>query len=199
MAQRLKTYYGSIVQNPEAFGWGPLGAKLAELSAEGAGKAAQGTKPGALQVPKIEKIVINSGIGEATSNIELASQEFTQLSGQKTVVTKAKKSIASFKVRENMPVGICVTLRGDRMYAFLDRLIQLALPRIRDFQGLSPQSFDGNGNYSLGLKEQLMFPELDYDKIEKSRGMDISIVTSAKTDRDAFLLLKALGMPFKSA
>lgn len=178
MVQRLKTFYGSIVQNPEAFGY---------------------TKKGMFEIPKIEKIVINSGIGEATSNIELASQEFTLLSGQKTVVTKARKSIASFKIRENMPVGISVTLRGDRMYAFLDRLIQLALPRIRDFQGLSPKSFDGHGNYSLGLKEQLMFPELDYDKIEKSRGMDISIVTSAQNDRDAFLLLKALGMPFKTA
>lgn len=177
MVQRLKTFYGSIVQNPEAFGY---------------------NQKGIFEVPKIEKIVINSGIGEASSNLELASQEFTLLSGQKTIITKARKSIASFKIRENMPVGISVTLRGDRMYAFLDRLIQLALPRIRDFQGLSPKSFDGHGNYSLGLKEQLMFPELDYDKIEKSRGMDISIVTSAKNDRDAFLLLKALGMPFKS-
>lgn len=178
MAQRLKTYYASIVQNPESFGY---------------------AQKGSFEIPKIEKIVINSGIGEASSNIELASQEFTLLSGQKTVVTKAKKSIASFKIREDMPVGICVTLRGDRMYAFLDRLIQLALPRIRDFQGLSQQSFDGHGNYTLGLKEQLMFPEIDYDKIEKSRGMDISIVTSAKNDRDAFILLKALGMPFKAA
>lgn len=177
MVQRLKTFYASIVQNPEGFGY---------------------AKKGIFEVPKIEKIVINSGIGEASSNLELASQEFTLLSGQKTVITKARKSIASFKIREDMPVGISVTLRGDRMYAFLDRLIQLALPRIRDFQGLSPKSFDGHGNYSLGLKEQLMFPELDYDKIEKSRGMDISIVTSAKNDRDAFLLLKALGMPFKT-
>lgn len=177
MVQRLKTFYASIVQNPEAFGY---------------------TQKGLFEVPKIEKIVINSGIGEASSNIEVASQEFTLLSGQKTVITKAKKSIAGFKLRENMPVGISVTLRGERMYAFLDRLIQLALPRIRDFQGLSPKSFDGQGNYSLGLKEQLMFPELDYDSIEKSRGMDISIVTSAKNDKDAFLLLKALGMPFKN-
>lgn len=177
MVQRLKTFYASIVQNPEAFGY---------------------TQKGLFEVPKIEKVVINSGIGEASSNIEVASQEFTLLSGQKTVITKAKKSIAGFKLRENMPVGISVTLRGERMYAFLDRLIQLALPRIRDFQGLSPKSFDGQGNYSLGLKEQLMFPELDYDSIEKSRGMDISIVTSAKNDKDAFLLLKALGMPFKN-
>ena len=153
------------------------------------------------KVPKVQKLVINRGLGEASSNTKLvdaSAEEITLISGQKSRVTKARKSIAGFKIREDMPVGISVTLRGDRMYAFLDRLINLALPRIRDFQGLSPQSFDGNGNYSLGLKEQLMFPELDYEKIDKSRGMDISIVTSANNDKEAFLLLKQLGMPFTS-
>ena len=154
------------------------------------------------QIPKVEKIVINRGIGEASQNakvIEASVNEMTTISGQKGIVTKSRKAIAGFKIRQDMPVGVCVTLRGDRMYAFLDRLIHLALPRIRDFQGLSPQSFDGHGNYSLGLKEQLMFPELDYDTIEKSRGMDISIVTSSKTDEEAFSLLQLLGMPFRTA
>ena len=152
------------------------------------------------QIPKVSKIVINRGLGEASQNtklVEASGQEITTLSGQKSLVTKSRKAIAGFKIRENMPVGISVTLRGERMYAFLDRLIHLALPRIRDFQGLSGQSFDGHGNYSLGLKEQLMFPELDYDKIDKSRGMDISIVTSSKTDEEAFFLLQELGMPFR--
>jgi large subunit ribosomal protein L5 len=152
------------------------------------------------QIPKVSKIVINRGLGEASQNtklVEASVQEITTLSGQKSLVTKSRKAIAGFKIRENMPVGISVTLRGERMYAFLDRLIHLALPRIRDFQGLSGQSFDGHGNYSLGLKEQLMFPELDYDKIDKSRGMDISIVTSSKTDEEAFFLLQELGMPFR--
>ena len=152
------------------------------------------------QIPKVSKIVINRGLGEASQNtklVEASVQEITTLSGQKSLVTKSRKAIAGFKIRENMPVGISVTLRGERMYAFLDRLIHLALPRIRDFQGLSGQSFDGHGNYSLGLKEQLMFPELDYDKIDKSRGMDMSIVTSSKTDEEAFFLLQELGMPFR--
>ena len=152
------------------------------------------------QIPKVSKIVINRGLGEASQNtklVEASVQEITTLSGQKSLVTKSRKAIAGFKIREDMPVGISVTLRGERMYAFLDRLIHLALPRIRDFQGLSGQSFDGHGNYSLGLKEQLMFPELDYDKIDKSRGMDISIVTSSKTDEEAFFLLQELGMPFR--
>lgn len=154
------------------------------------------------QIPKVEKIVINRGIGEASQNakvIEASVTEITTISGQKGIVTKSRKAIAGFKIRQDMPVGVCVTLRGDRMYAFLDRLIHLALPRIRDFQGLSPQSFDGHGNYSLGLKEQLMFPELDYDTIEKSRGMDISIVTSSKTDEEALSLLQFLGMPFRQS
>lgn len=152
------------------------------------------------QVPKVEKIVINRGLGEASQNtkiVEASVNEITLLSGQKSIVTKSKKAIAGFKIRQDMPVGVCVTLRGDRMYAFLDRLIHLALPRIRDFQGLSSKSFDGHGNYSLGLKEQLMFPELDYDTIDKSRGMDISIVTSSKNDEEAFSLLQFLGMPFR--
>ena len=152
------------------------------------------------QIPKVSKIVINRGLGEASQNtklVEASVQEITTLSGQKSLVTKSRKAIAGFKIREDMPVGISVTLRGERMYAFLDRLIHLALPRIRDFQGLSGQSFDGHGNYSLGLKEQLMFPELDYDKMDKSRGMDISIVTSSKTDEEAFFLLQELGMPFR--
>jgi len=154
------------------------------------------------QIPKVEKIVINRGLGEASQNakiIEASVNEMTTISGQKSIVTKSRKAIAGFKIRQDMPVGVCVTLRGDRMYAFLDRLIHLALPRIRDFQGLSPQSFDGHGNYSLGLKEQLMFPELDYDTIEKSRGMDISIVTSSKTDEEALSLLQFLGMPFRAS
>jgi large subunit ribosomal protein L5 len=153
------------------------------------------------QIPKVEKIVINRGLGEASQNtkiVEASVTELSTLSGQKSVVTKSRKAIAGFKIRQDMPVGVCVTLRGDRMYAFLDRLIHLALPRIRDFQGLSPQSFDGHGNYSLGLKEQLMFPELDYESIEKSRGMDISIVTSSKNDEEGFSLLQLLGMPFRN-
>ena len=153
------------------------------------------------QIPKVEKIVINRGLGEASQNtkiVEASVTELSTLSGQKSVVTKSRKAIAGFKIRQDMPVGVCVTLRGDRMYAFLDRLIHLALPRIRDFQGLSPQSFDGHGNYSLGLKEQLMFPELDYESIEKSRGMDISIVTSSKNDEEGFSLLQLLGIPFRN-
>jgi large subunit ribosomal protein L5 len=153
-----------------------------------------------MQVPKLEKIVVSRGVGAAVSDkklVDYAVDELTKITGQKAVATISKKDVASFKLRKGMPIGAKVTLRGERMYAFLDRLIHLALPRIRDFQGLSGQSFDGHGNYSLGLKEQLMFPELDYDKIDKSRGMDISIVTSSKTDEEAFFLLQVLGMPFR--
>ena len=152
------------------------------------------------QVPRIEKIVINRGIGEASQNTKIADfslEELTVITGQKGVVTRSKKAIAGFKLREDMPVGISVTLRKDHMYGFLDRLINLALPRIRDFQGISPKSFDKYGNYTLGLQEQLMFPEIEYEKIEKVRGMDISIVISAKTQIEGYNLLKAFGMPFQ--
>ena len=153
------------------------------------------------QVPRISKIVINRGLGEAALNsniLDNSLNEITVLSGQRAVLTRSKKAIAAFKLRAKTAVGICVTLRGDRMYAFLDRFISLALPRIRDFQGINPKSFDGLGNYSLGLEEQLMFPEVDYDKIDQIRGMDISIITTAKTDNDGLLLLKEFGMPFKN-
>ena len=152
------------------------------------------------QVPRIEKIVINRGLGNASQNAKIfqaSLEELSVIAGQRGVLTRSKKAIAAFKLREKMPVGICVTLRGPRMYAFLDRLIHLALPRIRDFQGISPKSFDGSGNYSLGLEEQLMFPEIDYDKIDQIRGMDISIVTTAKTDKDGLLILKQFGLPFQ--
>lgn len=155
-----------------------------------------------LQAPRLEKIVINRGLGDASQNANLVEpclQELSSISGQKGVVTRSKKSIAGFKLREKTPVGVSVTLRGDRMYGFLDRLINLALPRIRDFQGISIKSFDGQGNYSFGLNEQLMFPEIEYDKIQQIRGMDISIVTTSKTDVEGFALLKAFGMPFKQA
>lgn len=154
------------------------------------------------QVPKIEKIVINRGIGDASQNnkvLESFLNELGLIAGQKGVVTRSKKSIAGFKIREEMPVGVCVTLRGDRMYGFLDRLIHLALPRVRDFQGISPKSFDKNGNYSLGLEEQLMFPEIDYDKIDQLRGMDVSIVTTAKNQEEGLALLTEFGLPFKKA
>lgn len=153
------------------------------------------------QVPTLEKIVINRGLGDASQNaklLESCSKELGMITGQHGVVTRSKKAIAGFKLRQKMPVGLVVTLRGEKMYAFLDRLINLALPRIRDFQGISIKSFDGHGNYSLGLEEQLMFPEIDYDKIDQIRGMDISIVTTAKNDQQAMALLKAFGMPFKS-
>lgn len=152
------------------------------------------------QVPALEKIVINRGLGDASQNaklVESSSKELSIITGQQGILTRAKKAIAGFKLREKMPVGVVVTLRGERMYAFLDRLVNLALPRIRDFQGMSPKSFDGHGNYSLGLDEQLMFPEIDYDKIDQVRGMDISIVTTARTDQESTALLKAFGMPFK--
>ena len=152
-----------------------------------------------MQVPKLDKIVVNMGIGEARENekiLDAAARDMAIITGQKPVITKAKKSIANFKIREGMPIGCKVTLRGDRMYEFLDRLVNLALPRVRDFRGVNPNSFDGRGNYSLGLKEQLIFPEIEYDKIEKIRGMDIVFVTSAKVDEEARELLKLLGAPF---
>ena len=152
------------------------------------------------QVPVLDKIVINRGIGDASQNsklLESCSNELSIITGQQGILTRAKKAIAGFKLRQKMPVGLVVTLRGERMYAFLDRLINLALPRIRDFQGMNPKSFDGHGNYSLGLDEQLMFPEIDYDKIDQVRGMDISIITTAKNDQEGLALLKFFGMPFK--
>ena len=153
-----------------------------------------------MEVPKLEKIVINMGVGEAKDNpkvLESATKDLEAITGQKPVVTKAKKSIANFKIRQGMSIGCKVTLRGDRMYEFTDRLINLALPRVRDFRGVSPDSFDGRGNYALGIKEQLIFPEIDYDKVEKVRGMDIIFVTTAKTDEEARELLSGFGMPFR--
>ncbi len=153
-----------------------------------------------LQVPRIEKIVINRGLGDASQNTKLLDSslnELTLIAGQKGIVTRSKKAIAGFKLRQKMPVGISITLRGEKMYGFLDRLINLALPRIRDFQGINPKSFDGHGNYSLGLEEQLMFPEIDYDKIDQIRGMDISLITSSKNDQEGLALLKQFGMPFQ--
>ena len=150
-------------------------------------------------VPKIEKVTINMGVGEATSNqkiIESAVNELTTIAGQKPVVTKARKSIAAFKLREGMSIGAMVTLRGDRMFEFLDRLMTVALPRVRDFRGVSPKSFDGRGNYTLGIRDQLIFPEIDYNKVEKTRGMNITIQTTARTDAEGLALLKHLGMPF---
>ena len=154
-----------------------------------------------MQVPKLTKIVVNIGLGEAVQNaraLEAAVGDLTMITGQKPVVTRAKKSIAAFKLRAGMPIGAMVTLRGERMYEFLDRLVSASLPRIRDFRGVSPNSFDGRGNYTLGLRDQIMFPEIDYDKIDQIRGMDIIIVTSAKTDKEAKSLLKAFDMPFVS-
>ncbi|MCO5214756.1 MAG: 50S ribosomal protein L5 [Thermomicrobiales bacterium] len=151
------------------------------------------------QVPKLEKIVLNIGLGEAVANgraLDAAVGDLTMIAGQKPVVTRAKKSIASFKLRAGMPIGAVVTLRGDRMYEFLDRLVSTALPRIRDFRGVNPNAFDGRGNYTLGLREQIMFPEIDYDKIDKVRGLEVTIVTSAKTDEEGRRLLALLGMPF---
>ncbi|MBD2652286.1 MULTISPECIES: 50S ribosomal protein L5 [Synechocystis] len=153
------------------------------------------------QVPKLTKVTVNRGLGEASQNakaLESSLAELATITGQKPVVTRARKAIAGFKIREGMPVGVMVTLRSERMYAFLDRLINLALPRIRDFRGISPNSFDGRGNYSLGIREQLIFPEIDYDTIDQIRGMDVSIITSAQTDEEGRALLKALGMPFRS-
>src|SRR6185437_11529593 len=153
-----------------------------------------------MAVPKIEKVSINIGLGEATGNAKLmdgAVNELTQIVGQKPVICKAKKSIAAFKLRENMPIGTMVTLRGDRMYEFLDRLITIALPRVRDFRGVSSKSFDGRGNYTLGLRDQLIFAEIDYAKVDKMKGMNVTIVTTAQDDNGARTLLKAFGMPFR--
>ncbi|MBD2427130.1 50S ribosomal protein L5 [Phormidium sp. FACHB-1136] len=152
------------------------------------------------QVPKVVKVTVNRGLGEASQNakaLESSLNEISLITGQRPVVTRAKKAIAGFKIRQGMPVGVAVTLRSDRMYSFLNRLINLALPRIRDFRGISPKSFDGRGNYTLGLREQLIFPEIDYDGIDQIRGMDITIVTTANTDEEGRALLKALGMPFR--
>ncbi|GGJ29045.1 50S ribosomal protein L5 [Paenibacillus hunanensis] len=152
-----------------------------------------------MQVPKVEKIVINMGVGEAVSNskvLDSAVNDLQLIAGQKPVITRAKKSIAGFKLREGMPIGVKVTLRGDRMYYFLDKLVNVTLPRVRDFRGVSSKAFDGRGNYTLGLKEQLIFPEIEYDKVDKVRGMDIVIVTTAKTDEESRELLTQLGMPF---
>jgi large subunit ribosomal protein L5 len=153
-----------------------------------------------MAIPKVEKIVLNMGVGESIGNskvLDTAVEELKSVTGQKPVVTKAKKSIAAFKLREGMNIGAMVTLRGDRMYEFLDRLISVALPRVRDFRGISGKAFDGRGNYTLGIKEQLIFPEIDFNKVDKTRGMNISIVTTARDDEQARALLKALGMPFR--
>ncbi|HEX5163879.1 MAG TPA: 50S ribosomal protein L5 [Thermomicrobiales bacterium] len=155
-----------------------------------------------LEVPKVEKIIVNIGVGEAIANnraLDAAIGDLTIITGQKPVVTRAKKSIAAFRLRAGMPIGAMVTLRGDRMYEFMDRLVNIALPRVRDFRGISPKSFDGRGNYTLGLREQLIFPEIEYDKIDKTRGMEVSIVTSAKSDEEGRRLLGLLGMPFREA
>jgi len=155
-----------------------------------------------MAIPKIEKIVVNMGLGEATQNakiVDTGADEVARITGQKPVTTRAKKSIAQFKVRKGMPIGAMVTLRGERMWEFLDRLISVALPRVRDFRGVSPRGFDGRGNYTLGLKDQLLFPEIDYMKVDKARGMNVSVVTTAKTDQEARKLLQFIGMPFRQA
>ena len=155
-----------------------------------------------MQVPKLEKVVVNMGVGEAKENVkilEAAMKDLEIITGQKPIQTKAKKSVANFKIREGMPIGCKVTLRGDKMYEFVDRLINLALPRVRDFRGVNPDAFDGRGNYSLGIKEQLIFPEIEYDKVDKIRGMDIIFVTTAKTDEEARELLRLFNMPFARA
>ncbi len=154
-----------------------------------------------MEVPKLEKIVINMGLGEAIQNVKIldsATVELAAICGQKAVITKAKKSIASFKLRQGMPIGCMVTLRRERMYEFLDRLVNVSLPRVRDFKGVSGKAFDGKGNYSLGVKEQLIFPEINYDKVEKVKGMNITIVTSAKNDEEGKALLQLMGMPFRN-
>ncbi|HMO81339.1 MAG TPA: 50S ribosomal protein L5 [Pyrinomonadaceae bacterium] len=153
-----------------------------------------------MAIPKIEKIVVNMGLGEASANakiLDVATEEMKAITGQKPVVTKAKKSIAAFKLRQGMSIGTMVTLRGERMFEFLDRLISVALPRVRDFRGISGKAFDGRGNYTLGIREQLIFPEIDFNKVDKTRGMNISIVTTAGSDEKAHALLKAMGMPFR--
>ena len=154
-----------------------------------------------MAIPKIEKVVVNMGLGEATQNAKIVDtgvDEVSRVTGQKAVVTRAKKSIAQFKVRKGMPIGTMVTLRGERMWEFLDRLVSIALPRVRDFRGVSPRGFDGRGNSTLGLKDQLLFPEIDYMKVDKARGMNISVVTTAKTDEESRKLLQLLGMPFRT-
>jgi large subunit ribosomal protein L5 len=154
-----------------------------------------------MAIPKIEKVVVNMGLGEATQNAKIVDtgvDELARVTGQKPVVTRAKKSIAQFKVRKGMPIGTMVTLRGERMWEFLDRLVSVALPRVRDFRGVSPRGFDGRGNYTLGLKDQLLFPEIDYMKVDKARGMNISVVTTAKTDEESRKMLQLLGVPFRS-
>jgi large subunit ribosomal protein L5 len=154
-----------------------------------------------MAVPKITKVVVNMGLGEATQNakvIDVGSDDLARVTGQKPAVTRARKSIAAFKVREGMPIGSMVTLRGERMYEFLDRLIAIALPRVRDFKGVSPKGFDGRGNYTLGLRDQLLFPEIDYLKVDKARGMNISMVTTARTDEEARRLLQLIGVPFRA-
>jgi large subunit ribosomal protein L5 len=154
-----------------------------------------------MQVPKLERIVVNMGLGEAVQNaklVESAVEELTAITGRKPVVTRAKKSIASFKLREGMPIGVMVTLRGEQMYDFLDRLVSIALPRTRDFKGISPKSFDGRGNFTLGIREQIVFPEINYDKIDRIKGMNVTLVTTAETDEQGRALLKSLGMPFRN-
>ena len=154
-----------------------------------------------MAIPRLEKIVLNMGMGEAIANskvLDTAVAELTSIAGQKPVITKAKKSIASFKLRQGMPIGVMVTLRGERMYEFFDRLVSVALPRVRDFRGVSPKAFDGRGNYTIGIREQLIFPEIDFNKVDKLRGMNISIVTTARNDEQARALLKGLGMPFRT-
>jgi large subunit ribosomal protein L5 len=153
-----------------------------------------------MQVPSVHKVVVNIGMGEAIQNakaMDAAVSDLASITGQRPVITRAKRSVATFKLREGMQIGCMVTLRGDRMYQFLDKLINVALPRLRDFQGISPEAFDGRGNYTLGLREQLVFPEIDYDKVDKVRGMEVSIVTTARTDEEGRRLLKLMGMPFK--
>ncbi|MGE5246274.1 MAG: 50S ribosomal protein L5 [Betaproteobacteria bacterium] len=155
-----------------------------------------------MAVPRIEKVVVNMGLGEATQNAKLVdagADELARIAGQKPVTRRAKKSIAAFKVRKGMPIGTMVTLRGDRMWEFLDRLLNIALPRVRDFKGVSPKGFDGRGNYTLGLRDQLLFPEIDYMKVDKARGMNVSVVTTAKTDEEARKLLQFIGMPFRQS
>ena len=154
-----------------------------------------------MAIPKVQKIVVNMGLGEATANAKIAdvgAEELSKITGQKAVIRRATKSIAQFKLRQGMPVGAMVTLRGERMYEFIDRLISVALPRVRDFRGVSPRGFDGRGNYTLGLRDQLLFPEIDYMKVDKARGMNVSVVTTAKTDEESRKLLQLLGMPFRT-
>jgi large subunit ribosomal protein L5 len=155
-----------------------------------------------MAVPKVQKVVVNMGLGEATSNakiVDIGADELARITGQKPVTRRAKKSIAAFKVRKGMPIGTMVTLRGERMWEFLDRLVNIALPRVRDFKGVSPRGFDGRGNYTLGLRDQLLFPEIDYMKVDKARGMNVSVVTTAKTDEEARKLLQFIGMPFRAS